>query len=51
MIGGTWKSPYDDLIITAPSRLDIDHVVPLADAWRSGATAGPTAKREDSPTT
>jgi Protein of unknown function (DUF1524) len=35
--GGAWTSPYDGLTFTEESRLDIDHVVPLANAWRSGA--------------
>ncbi|TDC77564.1 HNH endonuclease family protein [Streptomyces hainanensis] len=36
-VAGTWFSPYDDTTWTKPSQLDIDHVVPLAEAWRSGA--------------
>jgi hypothetical protein len=32
-----WHSPYDDRILTAASQVDVDHVVPLANAWRSGA--------------
>lgn len=35
--GGRWWSAYDDLLISSASRLDIDHLVPLAEAWRSGA--------------
>ena len=34
---GTWDSVYDDTSFTDASDLDIDHVVPLAEAWRSGA--------------
>jgi Protein of unknown function (DUF1524) len=34
---GTWRSFYDGLTFTNSSRVDIDHVVPLANAWRSGA--------------
>ncbi|PKW13252.1 HNH endonuclease family protein [Saccharopolyspora spinosa] len=34
---GSWFSPYDGATWTKPSDLDIDHVVPLAAAWRSGA--------------
>ncbi|RJQ78806.1 HNH endonuclease [Pseudonocardiaceae bacterium YIM PH 21723] len=34
---GTWFSPYDDKKITKATELDIDHWVPLAAAWRSGA--------------
>lgn len=39
LTGGTWVSPYDGATWTAPADVDIDHVVPLADAWRSGAWA------------
>jgi hypothetical protein len=35
--GGSWLSLYDGLTFTDPSKLDIDHVVPLAEAWDSGA--------------
>lgn len=31
---GTWKSPYDGATWTAASDLDIDHVVPLSNAWK-----------------
>lgn len=40
---GTWTSPYDGAVVRTPSRLDIDHLVPLAEAYASGAdrwTAG-----------
>ncbi|GAB3586027.1 HNH endonuclease family protein [Amycolatopsis endophytica] len=43
---GTWKSPYDGGTWTASSDVDIDHVVPLAAAWRTGAAAWTTAQRE-----
>ncbi|HWS37702.1 MAG TPA: HNH endonuclease family protein [Actinoplanes sp.] len=43
---GTWYSPYDGATWTAASDVDIDHVVPLAEAWRSGASAWTTAKRQ-----
>ncbi|MEV4134379.1 HNH endonuclease family protein [Dactylosporangium sp. NPDC049742] len=35
---GTWYSPYDDKTLTDPKALDIDHMVPLAAGWRSGAS-------------
>jgi hypothetical protein len=35
--GGSWLSLYDGLFFTNPSLLDIDHMVPLAEAWDSGA--------------
>ena len=34
---GSWTSAYDGVTITDSSKLDIDHMVPLAEAWRSGA--------------
>ena len=43
---GSWYSPYDGATWTAASDLDIDHVVPLKNAWESGAWAWTTAKRE-----
>lgn len=30
---GTWVSPYDGATWTAASDVDIDHMVPLANAW------------------
>ena len=36
--GGTWISSYDNKTIKGSgSTLDVDHTVPLAEAWRSGA--------------
>lgn len=43
---GRWFSPYDGATWTAASDVDIDHVVPLAAAWRSGARNWTTAKRQ-----
>ncbi|MEU4806770.1 HNH endonuclease family protein [Actinosynnema sp. NPDC023587] len=43
---GRWSSPYDGATWSAASDVDIDHVVPLAEAWRSGASSWTTAKRE-----
>src|SRR5262249_47212771 len=34
---GTWLSPYDGKTVTSPKEIDIDHMVPLANAWRTGA--------------
>ncbi len=34
---GRWYSPYDQATWTNPSDVDIDHMVPLAEAWDSGA--------------
>jgi hypothetical protein len=42
---GRWYSPYDGATWTAASDVDIDHVVPLAEAWRSGASSWTTSRR------
>jgi len=34
---GTWRSPYDGGTWTKASDVDIDHTVPLGQAWESGA--------------
>ncbi|WP_371611839.1 HNH endonuclease family protein [Streptomyces clavifer] len=44
--GGTWLSYYDGQEVTDPGALDIDHMVPLAEAWDSGASAWTPARRE-----
>ncbi|MFD9413030.1 HNH endonuclease family protein [Streptomyces sp. NPDC059989] len=45
-VSGSWYSEYDGATWTAASDLDIDHVVALAEAWRSGANSWTTAKRQ-----
>ncbi|WP_433177355.1 HNH endonuclease family protein [Actinoallomurus sp. CA-150999] len=45
-ISGTWVSDYDGKTFTSASQLDIDHVVPLANAWRSGADTWTTPQRQ-----
>ncbi|MCK1817386.1 HNH endonuclease family protein [Streptomyces sp. XM4011] len=44
--GGQWYSYYDERTIDGPSGLDIDHVVPLAEAWDSGASEWDSGRRE-----
>jgi hypothetical protein len=44
---GSWFSAYDGVTETAASDIDIDHVVPLAEAWRSGASSWSTSRRQD----
>ena len=46
VISGYWVDPYGGRAYTNPSDIDIDHFVPLANAWRSGAASWTTAKRE-----
>lgn len=36
-VSGTWNSPYDNVVIKDAGEVDIDHTIPLAEAWRSGA--------------
>jgi hypothetical protein len=43
---GTWVSPYDGATWTKTSDVDIDHIVPLGDAWVSGAAAWTTPQRQ-----
>ena len=45
LTGGKWKSSYDGKVFTNPTGLDIDHMVPLAEAWRSGAWAWTASQR------
>ncbi|MFI7340245.1 HNH endonuclease family protein [Streptomyces sp. NPDC050085] len=43
---GSWYSEYDGATWTASSDVDIDHVVPLSEAWKSGASGWTTAQRQ-----
>lgn len=43
---GRWVSAYDSVVVTDPSALDVDHVVPLAEAWDSGASRWSDGTRE-----
>ena len=47
LTGGEWVSPYDGVVVTNASDLDIDHMVPLAEAWDSGASAWTSQRRQD----
>jgi hypothetical protein len=44
--GGRWWSYYDQVWVTSASGLDIDHMVPLAESWDSGASAWSAQRRE-----
>lgn len=46
VIEGDWLSPYDNVMHTNPSDLDIDHMVPLKEAWDSGAWNWTAAQRQ-----
>ncbi|MFE9500381.1 HNH endonuclease family protein [Streptomyces collinus] len=45
-LSGRWYSTYDGATWHSPTDLDIDHVVPLAEAWDSGADTWTHSKRE-----
>ncbi len=42
---GTWRSFYDNRTYTSPTQLQIDHLVPIAEAWGSGARTWTQARR------
>lgn len=44
--GGRWFSSYDRRTWTDSGRIDIDHLVPLAEAWDSGARTWTARTRE-----
>jgi hypothetical protein len=46
LTGGKWFSTYDGKNLTNASLLDVDHLVPLAEAWRSGAWKWTDAQRQ-----
>lgn len=43
---GQWYDPFSDSTFTDPSLLDIDHLIPLAEAHRSGGYAWTSDERE-----
>ena len=47
IFGGTWVSLYDGFNSDNPSDFDIDHMVPLAEAWDSGASSWSDSRRRD----
>lgn len=47
IVRGTWYSVFDKKTFTDPQQLDVDHFVPLANAWRSGADKWEDARRQD----
>jgi len=46
IVGGEWLSIYDSVKVTEAKKLDVDHMVPLAEAWDSGAQKWDAKKRE-----
>ena len=43
---GRWFSAYDGVSTSDPGDFDVDHMVPLAEAWASGARRWPEARRD-----
>jgi hypothetical protein len=46
LTGGKWLSIYDNVEVTDAGKLDVDHMVPLAEAWDSGASAWDALKKQ-----
>ncbi|QHF99036.1 HNH endonuclease [Streptomyces sp. NHF165] len=46
LTGGKWHSYYDEVDTTSARGLDIDHLVPLAEAWDSGASQWSAKRRQ-----
>ncbi|MFC8006810.1 HNH endonuclease family protein [Streptomyces olivaceus] len=44
--GGTWYSAYSNTYVDSPGALDLDHLVPLAEGWDSGASSWTAQERE-----
>lgn len=47
VVDGRWVSAYDKRTLHSPAEVDIDHMVPLANAWRSGADEWNDERRGD----
>lgn len=45
-VSGEWVGPYSGAVLTDSSDVDVDHIVPLANAWRSGADEWTESDRE-----
>jgi hypothetical protein len=44
VVAGDWYSLYDDVFLSDPGDIQIDHVVALSEAWRSGASGWPSSR-------
>jgi hypothetical protein len=45
IVAGEWVSAWDGARVLDPAALDVDHLVPLAEAWSSGASTWDQARR------
>ncbi|MFJ7272827.1 HNH endonuclease family protein [Streptomyces sp. NPDC099050] len=43
--GGVWHSYYDDVLVSGPAGIDIDHLIPLAELHDSGGYGWTTERR------
>lgn len=46
VISGEWHDPYTGEIVADPKKLDVDHMVPLAETWRSGGYSWSSEKKK-----
>lgn len=46
VVHGRWRCPYTGVVTDDPRELDVDHLVPLANAHRSGAAKWSRAEKE-----
>lgn len=46
LVDGAWRSPYDGVRTRDPEQVQVDHVVPLAQAWGAGAWKWSARRRE-----
>ncbi len=46
LTGGSWLSPYDGVTVSDAGKLDVDHMVPLAEVHDSGGYAWDAGRRE-----
>ncbi|WP_435860243.1 hypothetical protein [Streptomyces roseus] len=46
LTGGSWRSAYDDVVVTDAARLDVDHFVPLAEVFDSEQAPWSAVRRD-----
>lgn len=47
VVSGFWVCPYTGVIFTDPTKMDVDHIVPLKWAWEHGASEWDETKRKE----